>query len=268
MNKKKFIINNKHRLNKDHQLYLYELIKYNEHSNNNNGFFFKMTEMDEETIDVMYQFIDKIITAKDTNDIERMELRDDLIKGLKKEETVECIISKEMVHIDPISVVISERRVYNMDDIERNMKEYYKTKKYKTDSIFFKLDKQMKAAKKSVDAVKSKTICVKNEVNEVNELNEVNEVNEVNETDEIEGDEEGEVVQEEDEDEDEDIDEYYDEVEIEEIEEIEEEVEEEIEEIEEVEELDENKFRLLLLSKGYSVTDNSQLKEEPYLIKY
>jgi hypothetical protein len=64
MNKKKFIVNNIKFLNKDHQVYLYDIIKFNSHASNTNGFFFQLSEMDEKSIDDIYDFTVKIISAK------------------------------------------------------------------------------------------------------------------------------------------------------------------------------------------------------------
>lgn len=275
MNKKKFIVNNIKFLNKDHQVYLYDIIKFNSHASNTNGFFFQLSEMDEKSIDDIYDFTVKIISAKkNLDDLERMELRDDLIKGLKVEEsnnTIE-VIKQNKDNYNDISVVISEHKIYNMEEIEGRMKDVFKNKKYKVDSIFFKLDKQMKMAKKnnrvllpklSADIRHDTLAPSGNSDFDIENTDEDMDNNE-DETDpvgdeDIEATEATEAVGDDDDEADatEPGDDEDDEADID--------VTEDIDEDEDIdEELDEERFRMLLLSKGYNVTDHSQLKEEPY----
>lgn len=272
MNKKKFIVNNIKFLNKDHQVYLYDIIKFNSHASNTNGFFFQLSEMDEKSIDDIYDFTVKIISAKkNLDDLERMELRDDLIKGLKVEEsnnTIE-VIKQNKDNYNDISVVISEHKIYNMEEIEGRMKDVFKNKKYKVDSIFFKLDKQMKMAKKnnrvllpklSADIRHDTLAPSGNSDFDIENTDEDMDNNE-DETDPV-GDEDIEATEAVGDDDDEADatepgDDEDDEADID--------VTEDIDEDEDIdEELDEERFRMLLLSKGYNVTDHSQLKEEPY----
>lgn len=284
MNKKKFIVNNIKLLNKDHQVYLYDIIKFNSHASNTNGFFFQLSEMDEKSIDDIYDFIVKIISAKkNLDDLERMELRDDLKKGLKVEEesnnTIE-VFKQNNDNYNEISVVISEHKIYNIEEIEGRMKDVFKNKKYKVDSIFFKLDKQMKMAKKnnrvrvqklSADIRHDTLAPSGNSGNSDFDIENTDEDmdNNEDETDPVADDEDidatdaTEATDAVGDDDDDDIDatepgdDEDDEADID--------VTEDIDEDEDIdEELDEERFRMLLLSKGYNVTDHSQLKEEPY----
>jgi hypothetical protein len=269
MNKKKFIVNNIKYLNKDHQVYLYDSIKSNSHTSNTNGFFFKLSEMDEEGVDNIYNFIDKIISAKNNlDDLKRMELRDDLEKGLKDEDIYDVITNTKDININnSLSEVISERKIYNMDEIESKMKDVFKPVKYNVDSIFFKLDKQMKMAKKYIKVQKQNKsiLLIPNEEDSEEESEKTNDIQDAkvpredaNYTEEIEDDNE---------DDDEDIEDNEDDEDNEDNEEDNEDNEEDIEDYdvtEDEEEIDEERFRMLLLSKGYNVTDHSQLKEEPY----
>jgi hypothetical protein len=197
-----------------------------------------------------------------------------LIKGLKVEEsnnTIE-VIKQNKDNYNDISVVISEHKIYNMEEIEGRMKDVFKNKKYKVDSIFFKLDKQMKMAKKnnrvllpklSADIRHDTLAPSGNSDFDIENTDEDMDNNE-DETDpvgdeDIEATEATEAVGDDDDEADatEPGDDEDDEADID--------VTEDIDEDEDIdEELDEERFRMLLLSKGYNVTDHSQLKEEPY----
>jgi len=206
----KYIITNIKFLNVDHQIYIYNYIKTTDHSINNNGSFFKLSDLSREQTEFIYNFMKKI--ENNQSDIDKK--RDEIMTCLEKELSLDTVVEnslpikyeRETIVKPPIN-----QPVVDMKEIEEKIKNFGKLPKYKPGSVHDRISKIMKRGKKT-KKTEHKAFFFSNE-------------------NEAENEEDSESEHEED-----DIGDLR------------------------------SKMLKLLVSKGYSLTDNTQLKNENYLV--
>jgi hypothetical protein len=134
----KFIIDNIKYLNQDHQTYIYHLINQNSHSQNQNGSFFKLSDLTEIQISYIYDFMKKIELQSSIND-NRTIILSDLLQDLDLDKTIEHTISPKSSTNTPATPVTPVSKEYDMDEIEKKMKETLKGPKYKPGTVHHRI---------------------------------------------------------------------------------------------------------------------------------
>ena len=250
----KFIVSNIKYLNSNHQSHIFGLIENVQHSTNQNGCFFKLSDIDPSTLTEIYTFMKKIQENSNSN-IE--EKRNDIILDLQKNLNQDPIVENNIVplkrKLNKIEKKITNSTShYNMDDIEQKMKDHLKGPVYKPGTIHHRILKTIK--KKSRPSylnsrINSPPTYVVDEKEIIDNNDNDYETDDEKEFDEKEFDEK-------------DID---DEKEIDEKEIDEKEIDEKEIDDDDVETLRLSMMKTLLISHGFKITDNSSLQLEQYI---
>jgi hypothetical protein len=265
----KYVISNIKFLNKDHQKYIYEYIKGTNHSSNSNGSFFKMSDLDDIQIEFIYNFMKKIENNHSNLEKQRSGIMDSLEKDLSSidicetpfplKTTPDTIIEKPVLPV--------KRTYVDMKEIEEKMKNFSKPPKYKTGSSYERISKIIKKGQKST-TLKSK-INSKGSVGGIfNDSPTIYEEEIEMREEDLEDIEDPDDLREEDLEEEDIIDEEEEDIDDLEEEDLEEEDLEDPDKDIEDEDIEEIKTKMLklLVSKGYSLSDDSQLKHESFIV--
>ena len=147
-----YISQNIHNLNEYQQKFIFEsVIKEKSdtlYSLNNNGCFMKFSDIDEKNIIEIYKLVKSV---QETDNIVETE-REDIINDFKKQLTVSE--PENLNNIDNVTAEFSEinlnkenkknKEFPDIEEVEKLMLQHMKPKKYKKDSVFYRIDKKIR----------------------------------------------------------------------------------------------------------------------------